>query len=88
MDRGTHCRGGVLPRRLPGVEGGEPPWTMEETGPTDIWPLRSKTPRRGRGHPQRKGPCQGARSSLEALATMATLEEEIEQLSWSITRGQ
>ena len=31
-----------------GWKGVEPPWMMEEPGPADIWPPRSKTPRRGR----------------------------------------
>ena len=31
-----------------GWKGGEPLWRMEEPGQADIWPPRSKTPRRGR----------------------------------------
>ena len=48
MDRGTHCRGGVLPRRLPGAEGGEPPQMMKEPNLTDVQPPRNKMLRRGR----------------------------------------
>ena len=41
-----------------GWKGGKPPWTMEEPDLVDIWPLRSKTPRRGiQGHLCRKEAC-------------------------------
>ena len=88
MDRITYCRGGVLPRRPPGVEGGEPPWTMEEPGPTDIWPPRRKPPRRGRRDTStEKGLTEVREAHWWVLSTVATLEEEKEQLSQSVTRG-
>ena len=89
MNRGTHCRDSVLPRRLPEVEGGEPSQTVEEPGLTDVWPPRSKTPRRGRRDTStERGLTEVREAHWKALATAATLEEEIEWLSWSITQGQ
>ena len=73
---GTHCRDSVLPRRLPGAEGG---WTiMEEPGPTDIWPLRSKIPKRVRRDTStERGLAKVREAHQKSLATVATLEEEI-----------
>ena len=62
---------------------------MEEPGLTDIHPPRSKTPRRGRRDTSaERGLAKVGEAHQRALATTAALEEEIEQLSWSITRGQ
>ena len=69
-------------------KGGEPPWMMEEPGPIDIWSPRSKTPRRGRRDTSvERGLAEVMEAHQRALATAATLEEEIEKLSQSITRG-
>ena len=89
MNIGTHCRDSVLPRRLPGQKGDEPSWRMEEPGPTDIWPLRSKTPRRERRDTSTKRDLTEVRvAHQKTLATVATLEEEIEWLSQSVTQSQ
>ena len=72
-----------------GQKGGKPPWTMEEPDPINIWPPRSKTPRRGRRDTSMDRSLTKAREACwRALATTAALEEEIEQLSQPITRGQ
>ena len=72
-----------------GWKGGEPPQATEEPGSTDILPPRSKTPRRGRKDTSMERALAEVREAhWRALATAATMEEEIEQLSWSITRGQ
>ena len=71
-----------------GWKGDEPLWRMEEPGPTDIQPPRSKTPRTGRRDTSTERAHQGEGSHQKALATAATLEEEIEWLNWSVTRGQ
>ena len=72
-----------------GQKGGEPLWTVEESGPTDIWPPRSKTPRRGRRDTSaERGLTEVREAHWRALATAAALAEEIEWLSPSITRGQ
>ena len=70
-----------------GQKGGEPSWMMEEPGLTDVQPLRSKTPRRGRRDTSaERGLTKVREAHWKALATTATLEEEIEQLSQSITQ--
>ena len=71
----------------PGWKGDEPPQTMEETGLTDVQPPRSKTPRRGRDTSTERGLAKVREAHWRALATTAALEEEIEQLSWSVTRA-
>ena len=59
---------------------------IEEPGLADIWPPRSKTPRRGRRDTSAERDLAKAREAhWRALATVATLEEEIEWLSQSIT---
>ena len=73
MDRGTCCRGGVLPRRLPGVEREQT--TPDDGGTWSSWHLTSEEQNLQEAH-------------WRALATVAALEEEIERLSWPITRGQ
>ena len=71
-----------------GWKGGEPPWTMEEPGPTNIQPPRSKTPRRGsRDTSTERNLAEVREAHQRAFGTAAALEEEIEWLSWSITRG-
>ena len=63
-------------------KGGEPLQGMEEPGPADIWPPRSKTPRRGRRDTSaERGLAKVREAHWRALATVGTLEEEIEQLS-------
>ena len=89
MDRGTHCRGGVLPRRLPGAERGQ---TTTDNG--GIWSNRhpaseEQNPRRGRRDTSTERSLTEVREAhWRAPAAAATLEEEIEQLSWPVTRGQ
>ena len=62
---------------------------MEKSGPSDVLPLRSETPRRGRRDTSAERGLTVAREAHQkALATTATLEEEIEWLSCSITWGQ
>ena len=71
-----------------GQKGDEPSWMMEEPGPTDVQPLRSKTPRRGRRDTStERGLTEVREANWEALATVATLEEEIDWLSQSVTQG-
>ena len=54
----------------------------------DVQPPRSKTPRRGRRDTSAKRDLAKVREAHQrALAAAATLEEKIERLSWSITRG-
>ena len=72
-----------------GWKGAKPPWMMQGCGSTDVWPPRSKTPRRGRRDISAERALAKAREAPQrALTTMATMEEEIEWLSQSITRGQ
>ena len=72
-----------------GWKGGKPPQTMEEPDPVDVWPSRSKTPRRGNRDISMERRLAKAREAHQrALATAATLEEEIERLNQPITRGQ
>ena len=53
---------------------------MENPGLTDIWPLRSQTPRRGRRDTsaERGGLAKAREAHQKALAIAAALEEEIE----------
>ena len=72
-----------------GQKGGEPPQMIEEPEPIDVWPLRSKTPRRGRRDTSVERSLTEAREAhCRAPATMASLKEEIDSLSQSVTRGQ
>ena len=88
MNRGTHCRDVSSLEDHLGWKGDEPSWRMEESGLTDVQPLRSKTPRRGRRDTSaERGLAEVREAHWKALATMATLEEEIEWLSWSVTPG-
>ena len=65
-----------------GQKGGKPPWMMMEPDPIDIWPPRSKTPGRGSRDTSAERRLAKAREVHQrALATMATLEEEIEHLT-------
>ena len=62
-----------------GQKGGEPLQRMGEPGPADIWPPRSKTPRRGRRDTStERGLAKAREAHQRALATAAALEEEIE----------
>ena len=62
-----------------GQKGDEPLHRMEEPGPADVWPLRSKTLRRGRRDtPIERGLSEVRDAHQMALATVGTLEEEIE----------
>ena len=71
-----------------GQKGGRPLQGLQEPGLADIQPPRSKTPRRGRRDTSTERDLTKAREGhWKALATMAALVEEIERLSWSVTRG-
>ena len=71
-----------------GWKGGKAPQTMEEPDPVNVQPLRSKTPRRGNRDTSAERRLTMVREAhWRALATVATLEEEIERLCWPITRG-
>ena len=71
-----------------GQKGGKAPQTTDETGSSNIWPPKSKTPRRGRRDTSMERAFAKAREAHQrALATTANMEEEIEWLSQSITRG-
>ena len=62
---------------------------MEEPGLTDVQHPRSKTTRRGRRNTStERGLTKVREAHQRALATTAALEEEIEWLSQSVTRGQ
>ena len=62
---------------------------MEEPDPINVWPPRSKTLRRGRRDASMERSINKAREAhWRALAMVAALEEEIEQLSCPISRGQ
>ena len=72
-----------------GQKEGKPLWGLEEPGLADVQPPRSKTPRRGRRDTSTERDLTKVREAhWRALATMATLEEKIESLSWSINWGQ
>ena len=71
-----------------GQKEGKPLWSLEEPGPADIQPPRSKTPRRGRRYTSSERDLTKAREAhWRALATVAALEEKTEKLSQSITQG-
>ena len=67
---------------------GQPPGDLEEHGLADAQPSRSKTPqRRRRGTSAERDLTEVREAHWRALATAAALEEKIERLSQSITRG-
>ena len=67
---------------------GQPPRDSEEPGPADTQPSRSNTPqRRRRGTSTVRDLTKAREAHWRILATMAALEEKIERLSWSVTRG-
>ena len=71
-----------------GQKGGKMPWTTGETNPTDVWPHRSRTPKREKKDTSVERSLAEVREAHQkALAMVATLEEEIEQLSCSLTRS-
>ena len=60
-----------------------------EPNPTDVQPLRSRTPRRGRRDTSMERSLAEVReASWKALALVATLEEEKEWLGCPLTRSQ
>ena len=62
---------------------------VEEPGLAELWSPKRNTPRRGRRDTSSKRDLDKVREAhWKALATAATLEEETEQLSQSITWGQ
>ena len=67
---------------------GQPPGDSEEPGPADAQPSRSKTPQgTRRGTSAERDLTKVREAHWRALATMTALEEKIERLSKSITRG-
>ena len=71
-----------------GWERGETPQTTGEPNPTDTWPPRSRIPRRGMDAYVERSLAEARETHQKALATVATLGEEIEQLSCPLTRSQ
>ena len=68
---------------------GQPPGDSEKPGLADVQPSRSKTPRRRRrGTSAERDLTKAREAHWRAPATMVTVEETIERLSQSITRGQ
>ena len=61
---------------------------VEEPGPVDVWPSRKKTPSRRRDTSAKRDLTKAREADQRALATVATLEEKIEQLRQSTTWGQ
>ena len=69
-------------------KGGQPSRGLGESEPADAWPLRSKTPsRRMRDTSANRDLAKVREAHQRALAAAATLEERIERLSHSMTRG-
>ena len=67
---------------------GQPPGDLEEHGLADAPSPRSNTPKRWRrGTSTERDLTEMSEAHQRALATAATLEEKIERLSWSVTRG-
>ena len=63
-------------------KGGKMPQMTGEPKPTNVWILRSRTPRRGRRDASMERSLTEVReANQKAVAMAATLEEEIEQLS-------
>ena len=70
-------------------KGGQPPREPEESELVDAQPSQSNTPRRRRRDTStERDLTKGREAHQRALATAATLEERIERLSQSVTRGQ
>ena len=69
-------------------KGGQPSRGLGESKAADAWPPWSKTPRRRRRDTSAERDLSEAREAHQrALAATATLEERIERLCHSITRG-
>ena len=84
----THSRCGVLIGRLPGWERSKLPQMMRKPKMTNIRPPRSRTPRRARRDTSVERSLTEVRETHQkALAMAATLEEEIESLSWPLIRS-
>ena len=72
-----------------GQKGGKPLQGLQEPGPADVQPPRSKTPRRRwMDTSAERDLTKVGEAHWKALATMAALEEGIESLSQSLTQGQ
>ena len=71
-----------------GQKEGKMPWTTGEPNPTDVWPPRSRTPKREKRDASMERSLAEVREvHQKALAMAATLEEEIEWLSCPLTRS-
>ena len=69
-------------------KGGKMPQMTGEPNPTDVWPPKSRTPRRGRRDASMERSLAEVRETHQkALAMAVTLEEEIEWLSCPLTRS-
>ena len=74
---------------LLGQKGGKLLQGIEEPALADVQPPKSKTPRRGRRETSTERDLTEVREAhWRAQATVAALEENIEQPNWSITQGQ
>ena len=72
-----------------GQKGGRMPHVTGEPNPTDIWSPRSRTPRRKKKDASAERSLAEVREAHQkALTMVATLDEEIEQLSCPLTRSQ
>ena len=66
-----------------GQEESEMPQMVRKPHPTDVWPPRSRTPRRGRrGASVERSLIKARKAHQKALTMAAALEEEIEWLSY------
>ena len=89
MERGIGQGHGVLLEKLPEAERGPTTKGTKGSTPADAQPLWSKTPRGRRRDTSTKRDLAEERGAHQrALAATAALEERIERLSQSITRGQ
>ena len=85
----TCGRGVVLLRRLPGLEGGQNAMGDRRNQSNQCLAPKKQHPRRGRRDTSMERSLTEAREAHQkALAMVATLEEEIEQLSCPLTRSQ
>ena len=65
------------------------PWMTGEPNPTNVWPPRRGTTRRGRRDASTERSLAETREAhWKALAMASALEEEIEWLSCPLTRSQ
>ena len=89
MDGGIDCWCSVFPERPPEVERGSTTRKFGEAWSGRCPATQEQGPQRSRrGTSAERNLAEVREAHQRALATVATLEEKIERLSWSITRGQ